>query len=185
LASTIEGKKRLVDGNAMFRKNVDPTVLSRLARKHEPFVAVLGCSDSRVPPSKIFNLSLGDAFVVRVAGNSACDPSVMGSLEYAVKHLKVKVLVVLGHTGCGAVKVAMECSDLDNLEGVLGDIDEARSKVKGGSPSDMDAIAEMNVRLQLRRVIDGSKIIADAVRDGELEVYGVMYDLASGKIRFI
>ena len=185
MASTIEGKKRLVDGNAMYRKNVDPSVLSRLAGKQEPFLAVLGCSDSRVPPSKIFNLSLGDAFVVRVAGNSACDPSVVGSLEYAVKHLRVKVLVVLGHTGCGAVKAAMECSDMENLDGVLGDIDAARTKVKGGSSSDPDAIAEMNVRLQLRRIMDGSKVISDAVRDDRLEIYGVMYELATGKIRFI
>ena len=182
---TIEGKKRLVDGNAMFRKNVDPSVLSRLAKKQEPFVAILGCSDSRVPPSKVFNLGLGDAFVVRVAGSSACDKSVIGSLEYAVKHLKVKVLVVLGHTDCGAVRAAMECCDIESLEGVLGDIDAARSKVKGASTSDPDAIAEMNVRLQLRRVMDGSKVISDAVRDGRLEAYGVMYDLATGQIRFI
>ncbi len=126
--ATMDGKKRLIDGNAMFRKSIDPGLLARLSKKQEPFVAILTCSDSRVSPVKIFNLSLGEAFVVRVAGNSASDQSALGSLEYAVDHLHVKYLLVLGHTGCGAVRAMVEGEFLPNLRPVMKDLERARFK---------------------------------------------------------
>jgi carbonic anhydrase len=79
----MDQKKRLVDGNATFRKTSDPAFLAELSKGQQPFVAILTCSDSRVVPERIFNLNLGDAFVVRVAGNSVADPGALGSLEYA------------------------------------------------------------------------------------------------------
>ena len=177
--------KRLEDGNAHFRKNTDLSFLARLAQKQEPFIAVLTCSDSRVVPEKIFNLSLGDVFVVRVAGNSASEPSVLGSLEYAVEFLHIRVLLVLGHTGCGAIREAMDWKGPANLSKVIRDIDRARDKVGEGMSNDVDAIAESNVRLQIRLIIDNSMAIMDAVNKGQLSVIGAMYNMATGAVRFL
>jgi carbonic anhydrase len=183
--ATMDQKQRLVDGNSLFKKTVDPVLLARLAKKQEPFVAILTCSDSRVSPIKIFNLSLGDAFVVRVAGNSASDPSVLGSLEYAVEHLHVGLLLVLGHTGCGAVKAVIDGSGNENLRPVMRDIERARAKVPMDQINNQNAIAEGNVRLQLRLIEDNSRIIHDAVSDGKLALCGAMYDLETGLVRFV
>ncbi len=178
-------KRRLLDGNKEFSKAADLCLLSRLARKQEPFVAILACSDSRVDPEKVFNLSLGSAFVVRVAGNCACDDGVLGSLEYAASHLGIKAIVVLGHTGCGAVKASCECCDVANLKGVMGDIGIATSGLKGLDAKDPDKVAENNVRVQMRRLVDCSPVIGEAVRKDGLAVYGAMFDIQSGSVRFV
>ena len=183
--ATMDGKKRLIDGNAMFRKSIDPGFLARLSNKQEPFIAVLSCSDSRVSPIKIFNLSLGEAFVVCVVGNSASDQSVLGSLEYAVDHLHVKYLLVLGHSGCGAVRAMVEGDFLPNLRPVMRDLERARFKTPTEHNSDDDFIAENNVRLQLRSIQDNSTIISRAVAEDRLVMLGAMYDLATGAVRFI
>jgi carbonic anhydrase len=181
-----DAKKRLMDGNALFRKAVDPALLTRLNTKaQEPFVAVLSCSDSRVDSSKIFNLSIGDAFIVRVVGNCASDPSVLGSLEYAVEHLHVRMMLVLGHTGCGAVRAMLDGKAPENLDRVIRDMERARDKIPQEKAKDVDAIAENNVRLQLRVIEDNSQPIANAVNKGTLQLVGAMYDLATGGVRFL
>lgn len=178
-------KGRLAEGNAAFRKATDPSLLSNLSRGQQPWLAVLTCSDSRVVPERIFNLSIGDAFVVRVAGNTASDAQVLGSMEYAVERLHVRDMVVLGHTGCGAVKVAMEGKDTGNLWSVIRDIDRAKMKVPTELDTNPDAIAESNVRLQVRMLEDNSFVIRGAMEKGQLALYGAMYDLKSGAVRFI
>jgi carbonic anhydrase len=183
--ATMDGRKRLVDGNAMFRKSIDSGFLARLSKNQEPFVAILSCSDSRVSPVKIFNLSLGEAFVVRVAGNSASDQSVLGSLEYAVDHLHVKYLLVLGHTSCGAVRAMVEGEFLPNLRTVMKDLERARFKAPTDQTNDQNLIAENNVRLQLRAIQDNSTTISRAVSEDKLTLLGAMYDLATGTVRFI
>ena len=180
-----EVKRRLLDGNGLFSKTADPCLLSRLSEKQEPFVAILACSDSRVDPEKVFNLSLGSAFVVRTAGNCASDPTLLGSLEYATSHLGIKAIVVMGHTACGAVKASCECCDVSNLKGVMADIDTARSALKGLDAKDLDRVAETNVRVQMRRLVDCSPLIGEAVRKGRLAVYGAMFDIRTGVVRFI
>lgn len=176
---------RLAEGNAAFRKAADPTLIANLAKGQRPSFAILACSDSRVVPEKLFNLSLGDAFVVRVAGNSAADPSVLGSLEYAVEHLHVRDLVVLGHTGCGAVKLAVDGATPGNLAPVMRDMDRAKSKVPIESENDLDIIAESNVRLQLRLLEDTSYVIRGAMEKGQLFLHGAMYDVNTGIVRFL
>ncbi len=181
-----DAKQRLMDGNALFRKSVDPAVFTRLnSRAQEPFVAILSCSDSRVDPSKMFNLSMGDAFVVRGVGNSASDPMVLGSLEYAVEHLHVKMVLVLGHTGCGAVKAMLDGKAPEGLDKVMSDMERARDKISSDRAKNIDAIAENNVRLQLRIIEDSSLPIAKAVNQGTLQLAGAMYDLATGTVRFL
>lgn len=185
MSTNDEVKNRLNDGNAMFRKSVDPSLLARLLKNQAPFVAILACSDSRVSPEKVFNLSMGDAFVVRIAGNSVSDPAVLGSLEYAVEHLGVKTVVVLGHTDCGAVKAVMDGEDQGNLSRVMRDIERARSKIAVDLANDSDAIGEGNVRLQLRLLEDSSKVIMDAVNGSKLSLIGAMLDLNTGTVRFV
>jgi carbonic anhydrase len=181
-----DAKQRLMDGNALFRKSVDPAVFTRLNTKaQEPFIAILSCSDSRVDPVKIFNLSMGDAFVVRIVGNSASDPLVIGSLEYAVEHLHVKMLLVMGHTGCGAVKAMMDGNAPEGLDKVMNDMERARDKVPADRARNVDAIAESNVRFQMRVIEDTSVPIAKAVNQGTLQLAGAMYDLATGSVRFL
>lgn len=178
-------KRRLLDGNKVFSKAADPCMLAKLSEKQEPFVAILACSDSRVDPEKVFNLSLGSAFVVRTAGNCAADPTVLGSLEYAAAHLGVKAIVVVGHTRCGAVKASCDCCDIDNLSGVLGDIGSARSLLKGLDAKDIDRVAECNVKVQMRRLVSGSAVIGEAVKKGRLSVYGAMFDIGTGAVKFV
>ncbi len=181
-----DAKKRLMDGNALFRKSVDPAVFTRLTMKsQEPFVAILSCSDSRVDPMKIFNLAMGDAFIVRNVGNSASSQLVVGSLEYAVEHLHVRMILVMGHNGCGAVRAMLDGHAPDNLDRVMRDMERARDKIASFQARDADAIAESNVRLQMRIIEDGSVPIAKAVNQGALQMAGAMYDLATGSVRFL
>ena len=162
-----------------------PTILANLAKGQQPFVAILTCSDSRVSPCKIFNLSLGEAFVVRVAGNCATDPAVLGSLEYAVSHLKVRAIVVMGHTDCGAVKASLTCEDRGNLEAVIKDLECARSKLPCARQKDPNAIAEFNVVMQMRRLQDFSPVIRAGVQSKKVEIIGAMFDIASGNVKFL
>ncbi|HIH01413.1 TPA: carbonic anhydrase [Thermoplasmata archaeon] len=185
MRENLDSKTRLMDGNAMFRRTTDPSLLARLSKAHEPFIAILTCSDARVDPAKVFNLSLGDAFVVRAAGNTATDPSVIGSLEYAVDCLEVKALLVLGHTECGAIKASYECVEPGNLDGVLRDVESAKSKLDPTEARDPGLVAESNVRLQLRKLEDTSTIIRDAVARGKLTMYGAVLDIGTGAVRFI
>ena len=181
----LDARTRLTDGNETFRKTTDPTILSRLTESHEPFCAILTCSDARVDPSKVFSLSLGDAFVVRTAGNTVCDPSVIGSLEYAVKCLPVKALVVLGHSDCGVIKASFECQEPGNLDVVLREIECARSKLSGDQANEADAVATCNVRVQMRKLEDISPVIRKAVSQGTLEIIGAVLDLRTGTVRFV
>jgi carbonic anhydrase len=185
MRENLDPKARLVDGNAAFRRMTDSAFLARLIESHEPFIAILTCSDARVDPAKAFNLSLGDAFVVRTAGNTASDPCVIGSLEYAVDCLEVKALLVLGHTDCGAVKASYECVDAGALEGVRRDIECAKSRLDCAEAKDSSLVAESNVRLQLRKLEDTSAVIRDAVALGKLTMYGAILDIGTGMVKFI
>jgi carbonic anhydrase len=91
----------------------------------------------------------------------------------------------MGHTRCGAIKASFECHDLDNLQGVISDIENAKAALKGLDAKDLDLVAESNVRLQIRRLLDCSEIIREAVRKDKLEVVGAMFDIATGVARFI
>ncbi len=185
MACGVEPLDRLGNGNALFKKSVDPLLLAKLARGQQPFVAILSCSDSRVVPERVFNLSLGDAFVVRVAGNIASDPIVMGSLEYAVEHLEVRAIIVLGHTGCGAVKAVMEGTQGQNLASVARDVHSSMNRLSVTQKKDPDAIAENNVRMQVRTLQDSSAVIRSAVNKGRLSVVGAMFDIATGSVTFL
>lgn len=178
----LEGNQRFISGERVgVRNQWRPEVM---AASQEPFAAVLGCSDSRVPPEQIFDLGPGEIFVVRVAGNTA-GPSELGSLEYAVKYLGVSLVMVLGHEKCGAVKAALE----EGVEGAVADVvDRIRPAIKPvldqveKSRDPWTEAVRANVRHTVGALMDGSPAIAEAVRSGSLGLEGGIFSFASGRV---
>lgn len=140
-----------------------------------PKVVVLTCADSRVVPEFVFNKSIGELFVVRVAGNVAIDPSVIISLEYAVSHLNPKLLVILGHTCCGAVNAAEESKDDDNV---------LLEEIKKGFELDEDHVRG-NLLRQLEKLPERSKVISDAIEKDDVKLVGAIYHLENGTVEFL
>jgi carbonic anhydrase len=146
---------------------------------HRPEVAILACSDARVPPSLIFSQEPGSSFVVRVAGNSAT-PDVVASLTYAVEVLGVDLVVVLGHTGCGAVTAALSPTADPNLNPILTPIDE----MLAGCPTcnDVDAAVGANVRHNVGRLHRDRGALGAAIASGRVMVRGAVHDLRTGRL---
>jgi len=156
-----------------------------------PFAAVLGCIDSRVPPELVFDTGIGDIFSTRTAGN-VLDDEILGGLEFAAKVSGVRLIVVLGHTQCGAVKGACDAVELGHLTETLALLRPALEASQGVPPphdsSNADYVAhvtEANVRLTARAIIERSPILADLVHQGKLQVVPAMYDVATGRVDFL
>jgi carbonic anhydrase len=156
-----------------------------LATTQKPKVVVLTCSDSRVSPEILFDKSLGDLFVVRSAGNIA-DAIGVGSIEYALEHLGSSVLVVLGHTECGAVKAACSGEKMPtaNLQAIMDKIMPAvaSAKTHANSSTLVEAAIRENVRQSANDVIASSEVLRQSEHDGKLTVFEAVYDLRSGKV---
>lgn len=160
--------------------------------EQQPFAIIIGCSDSRVPPEIVFDQGLGDLFVVRVAGN-VVDEDVLASVEYAVEHLEVPLIVVLGHERCGAVQAAYEAiTDNEVLPGSLGSlVEEIRPAVDVAIEESVDVkqtIIEKAVRENVYNVIDElemSPIIAKKLEDDELVIQGAKYYLETGEVDWL
>ena len=156
------------------------------AKGQHPGVMVLGCADSRVSPELVFDRGIGELFVVRSAGNIA-EPVAVGSLEYAVEHLHAKVLLVLGHENCGAVKAALseEKMPTPNLETVVGHIAPAVKGLKAWGVGDdlVHMAVEANVRRQADELLKRSPLLRQAVAKGEIVILKAVYDIQSGRVR--
>ena len=187
--------KLLVDGNARYVSNqVNERDFSagRAARTRgqAPFAAILGCADSRVAPELAFDQAPGDLFVVRVAGNFMT-PDGLASLEYGVAVLGTKVIMVLGHTNCGAINATVGALQKGNdLPGHIGDL--VRAMKPGVEPvlkQPGDDLAQRavlaNVRWNVQRLIEAKPILADMVTAKKLSVVGGVYDLATGKVTLV
>ncbi len=188
--------ERLKEGNARFvagepsRVRCDPARLREAARGQKPFAAVLACSDSRVPVEFVFDQGVGDLFVVRTAGNTAGGHEV-ASLAFAVGVLKTPVVVVMGHTLCGAIRAAV-CPDrtIHELSPIMEEIRPAAQRVPGSDRADpdeavIDAVARSHVGDVLELLINRSEVIRDAVADGTCRVVGALYDTCTGRVDFI
>lgn len=180
--------KRLECGNKRFMKdelrnqNQDSKQRKKWNKTQEPFAIVLSCADSRVVPELAFDTGLGELFVVRVAGNVANTDSI-ASIEYAVAVLGCRLIVVLGHEGCGAVGAAMDGQDMGyNLNHLLVNILPAVKACKCGASKD-DVIVE-NALHAAKELKSRSEIIGDAVRSTRLEIHTGYYHLESGKVDF-
>ncbi len=175
------GNMRFVAGHPA-HPNQAHARLSEVAQVQHPLAAVLACSDSRVPPEIIFDRGVGDLFVVRVAGNTADDVAI-GSMEYAVEHLGVKVVMVLGHKRCGAVSAAVAGGEAPGhirslVEALLPAVNAAK-----GRPGDLvDNAVHLNVTQVTGRLRLAEPILSEAVHSGHLKVVGAYYDLDTGRI---
>ena len=176
-----EGNKRFVS-DASERKLQDSTRRELLAGGQEPFAVILGCADSRVVPEIVFDTGLGELFTVRVAGNVANIAS-LASIEYAVAVLKVTVILVQGHSSCGAVSAAVEGGDLGyNLNLLLTHIIPAIEQTPGGN---IDEIIKKNAELNAEELVKRSAILSDAVQSGQLKIVPTFYHLESGEVEFL
>ena len=190
LARLIEGNRRFVHGK-LVHPGRKPEDFAALAEGQAPLAAIIGCADSRVSPELIFDQGVGDLFVVRVAGNivSGAGPTVKGSIEFAVGELGVRLILVLGHSQCGAVKAAIEHIDAnDALPGSIGElIHPIRSAVLAakGRPGDkLDNVIRANVEKGVERLKGLDPILSKLAQSGELKVVGGSYELRTGKVKF-
>lgn len=179
LQKLMEGNHRYVSSK-FARPNSSAKRRADVAKGQHPFAVILGCADSRVPPEIVFDQGLGDLFVVRVAGNIA-DPASIGSIEYAVEHLGVRLVLVLGHERCGAVDATVKGADAPGHIGKLVDaIRPAVEKIKD-QPGDMvDNAVRANVKLVVEQLETSEGILTDRVVEGKLKIVGGRYDLETG-----
>ena len=181
-----QGNARFVAGKA---KHPDESVAHRkeLAGGQHPEAVILGCADSRVPPELVFDEGLGDLFVVRVAGNVA-DPVDVGSVEYAVEHLGVGVVVVLGHHSCGAVTSTVEAGGKaeGNIGAILAEIQPAveQAKASPGKEGLVDDAVHLNAQRTAAALVERSPILKKAVEEKKLKIVAAVYDLKSGQVEW-
>jgi len=185
----------LIEGNQRFTENItankDLQQLVHLTKdKQHPFAGVLSCSDSRAPVEMLFDQALGDIFSVRLAGNIASDKAI-GSLEFSSKYLGSKIIVVLGHSSCGAVKAACDHFVEGNISHVINmitpalDFEKSESAERTSSnKSFVSKIAKLNVEMQMQSILRDSKILQDMIAKREVGLIGGMYDLSTGKVEF-
>ncbi|MGV6861576.1 MAG: carbonic anhydrase family protein [Putridiphycobacter sp.] len=180
----------LVDGNKRFLENVKAQRNLRdqvFETKHGqyPFAIILSCIDSRVPAELVFDQGIGDIFSARVAGN-VVNEDILGSMEYACKVAGSKIVVVMGHTKCGAVTSACQHVELGNITPLLEKIKPVISDdVDANDGKAVDHVAELNVKHSIEEIRKGSSILAEMEKQNEIEICGAMYDVSSGKVEFL
>lgn len=189
LARLIEGNARFVRGDARF-PTVQKEVLAELTKKQSPFATIIGCSDSRVPPELVFDAGFGDLFIVRLAGN-VVSAEVMATLQYAAVHLRTQLFVVLGHQGCGAVQAALArkfdgVQELKRIGLLLDNMLPGLESVDSNMPpvARLDAAVEANVRWSMHQLLETPEA-QTRVEEGVLKLVGAVYELSTGKVRFL
>ena len=181
-----EIKEKLINGNKSYVSDIEnlssnSDLRNSLTSGQEPFAIILSCADSRVVPEMIFDCNIGELFVVRVAGNIA-NQSSTASIEYAVAHLKCKMIVVLGHESCGAVTAAVQGGDNGpNLNHLCSHISEAVNMGKG---KELSEVIKINAANNANELVNSSSIISDAVNSGNLSIESAYYHLGSGVVEF-
>jgi carbonic anhydrase len=181
-----EGNKRFAQ-NVKAQRNLKEQVFETSEGQY-PFAVVLSCIDSRVPAELVFDQGIGDIFSVRVAGNIV-NKDILGSMEFACKVAGSKIVVVMGHTKCGAVTAACNQVELGNVTHLLNKIKPAVEMVKCKN-SDFDEltiekVSRLNVELSIQQVRQESSILMELEKDGEIEIIGALYDVTTGLIEFI
>lgn len=190
LDALIAGNERFVSGTQVNR-NLN-TQVEQTSGGQYPFATVLHCIDSRVSAEHIFDQGIGDLFSIRIAGNFV-NEDFLGSMEFACKLAGTKVLLVLGHTACGAVKGACDHARLGNLTALINKLEPAVDAVE--SPADADLrnssnidfvndVAAKNVEMTIDNIRSRSSILAEMETKGEIKIVGGMYDIATGKVSY-
>ena len=189
LARLKEGNHRFVENHPVNQKNYRQQV-PIVAKGQYPFAAILSCIDSRSSVEDIFDLNNGDSFNARVAGNVVND-DIIGSLEFATKVINAKLIVVMGHTHCGAIYGACDSVKLGSLTGLLDKVEPAIQTVMAtGKARDsknehfLDEVTKENVRVAMRQMTEKSPIMKELVDTGKLKIVGALYHLETGHVEF-
>lgn len=184
-----EGNERFLNNLRVNRNHLQ--LINETADKQFPFAAILSCSDSRVCTELIFDQGLGDIFSIRLAGNIA-SVNAIGSMEYAVRVLGSQLVVVMGHTHCGAVKGACDDIEMDNLNAIIDHIRsavDAETETTDGRDSTnkkfVENVTRLNVEHNIDYILHKSPIIRTMVTSGAIGICGALYDVETGKVEFI
>jgi carbonic anhydrase len=196
LISADEALQLLIEGNERFQRGevrisqFSTEVLGELAKGQKPFATILGCSDSRVSPEIIFDAHLGQLFVIRVAGN-VMSPEVAGTLQYAGVHLQTPLFVVLGHEQCGAVQAALDVKlrggkEKDRIKLLLANILPGLEGIdEHSTPENLTSLAvEANVRWSMRQILESPEGRM-RVAENRYKLVGAVYEISSGRVRFL
>ena len=183
-----EGNQRFVKNDSFEHNHME--MVNTTSEKQWPFVAILSCSDSRVPTELVFDQGLGDVFSVRLAGNVASENAI-GSLEFACKVLGSKLIVVMGHTGCGAVKGACDHIEFGNLRGIIENINNSvaleTSVIENRTSKNSEfvtKVTKLNVSHNIREIFLKSTILREMLVNREIGVVGAMYHIENGMVEF-
>ena len=183
-----EGNERFVNGETS-HPNQDASRRSSLVENQHPFAVIFGCSDSRLAAEIIFDVGLGDVFVVRTAGQ-VIDDAVLGSLEYSIGVLGVPLIVILGHDSCGAVSATKSAVETGQMPaGFIRDLVEritpsVLTSLRNDQPDVNDMVVE-HVKQTSERLVDSSRVISDAIGSGKAAVIGLSYSLAEGRANLV
>ncbi|MBL4746647.1 MAG: carbonic anhydrase [Flavobacteriaceae bacterium] len=182
----VEGNKRFAQ-NLKAQRNLKDQVLETSTGQF-PFAVILSCIDSRVPAELVFDQGIGDIFSVRIAGNIVND-DILGSMEYACKVAGSKIVMVMGHTKCGAVTAAYQDVQLGNITTLLDKIQPAVKIIKEEKDTDeaigIEKTAVLNVKLSIDKIRVNSPILAAMERANEIEIVGAVYDVTNGVVTFM
>lgn len=181
--------KELVKGNDRFikhklgKKNFKEQINNTKNDQH-PHSIILSCVDSRVPPEIIFDQDFGNIFVARVAGNVE-DVNVLGSIEYAVKYKKTKLIIVMAHSNCGAIKGALDNVELGHLTQLVEQIKHSyKTMPKNGYPHHPDEISKLNAKQTVDDILEKSIVVQKLVDEGKVQIKYAFYDIRNGKVSF-
>lgn len=179
------GNRRFVEGRSIYPRQ-DAALIKKLAEGQSPFAVIVGCSDSRVSAEILFDQGFGDLFVTRTAGQVMADAS-YGTIEYADLILKTKLILVLGHTSCGAVKAAVEHPD--NLPGhispLIASIKHAADTAKAKPGNVLDNAIRLNVINQVKELRNLDPVLKKNYEEGKILIIGAVYDLQTGKVSYL
>lgn len=179
----VEGNNRFVKNLKALRNLKDQVI--ETSKGQYPFAIILSCIDSRVPAELVFDQGIGDIFSARVAGN-IINKDILGSMEYACKVAGSKIVVVMGHTKCGAVDAACKNVKLGNITSLLNKIMPAVELAKSvGNEIDNEEVAKINVRLSIDRIRSESSVLSEMEKNNEIEIVAAFYNVTSGKVNFI
>lgn len=189
LEMLIEGNERFLRGDMIERDLL--SLVAETSKGQYPHAVVLGCIDSRVPPELIFDQGIGDIFTPRIAGNFV-NADILGSMEFATKVAGSKLIVVLGHSSCGAVKGACDHVELGNLTHTLKNlmpavdaVDDVIGTRDSNNKDYVEKVAHMNVTLTVENIMKRSPVMKELVEQGELMIVGAMHDVETGRVTFM
>ena len=190
LADLLEGNKRFMSNNAQQLDNT--ALIKQTIGGQNPKAVVLSCIDSRVPVETVFDQGIGDVFVSRVAGNFE-NVDILGSLEYSCKVAGSKLVLVLGHEACGAVKAACDGVELGNITALLSNIipavkvssEEVEGELNSSNNNFVAKTVENNVRLTMDRIREKSPILNEMEQNGEIKIVGGVYSLHTGEVEML